>query len=92
MATRTRNAPPTPLDTIEAILDEVEEYSDIVQKLRRKLSRLPRASERYLDLLAELEVELDVLNGKVEWAHEVIEKFNESLPDDTGEHLPRVGS
>ncbi len=37
-----------------------------------------------MDLLAELEVELDVLNGKVEWAHEAIEKFNESLPDDTG--------
>ncbi len=83
MPIRTRNAVPTRLDTIEAILDEVEEYSGIVEKLRRKLGRIPRGCEPYLDLLAELEVELDVLNGKVEWAHDAIEKFNDSLTEDT---------
>jgi hypothetical protein len=82
MATQTRNAPPTPLDTIEAILDEVGEYSEIVETLRRKLRGLTRGSESYLDLLAELEVELEVLGGKVEWAHETIQQYNDSLPED----------
>jgi hypothetical protein len=45
MATQTT---PT-LSTVERLLDEVEEYSDRLQKLRHKLSRLRRGSEAYLE-------------------------------------------
>ena len=77
MATQTT----TTLSTVERLLDEVEEYSDRLQKLRHKLSRLRRGSEAYLDLLPDLEVVLDVLRSKAEHAHEALEEFEESLTD-----------
>ena len=78
MATQTA---PT-LATIDRLLDEVEEWSDRVRKVRRKLGRLGQGSEAYLSLLPDLEVEIAVLKSKVEHAHEAIEEFEESLPDD----------
>lgn len=69
------------LSTIERLLDEVDEYSGRLQKIRRKLSRLRRGSEAYLDLLPDLEVVLDVLRSKAEHAHEALEDFEESLTD-----------
>ncbi len=77
MATQTT---PT-LSTIERLLDEVEEYSGRLQKIRHKLSRLRRGSEAYLDVLPDLEVALDVLRSKAEHAHEALEEFEESLID-----------
>jgi len=77
MATQTT---PT-LSTVERLLDEVEDYSGRLQKLRHKLSRLRRGSEGYLDLLPDLEVALDVLRSKAEHAHEALEEFEESLSD-----------
>ncbi len=77
MATQTT---PTLL-TIERLLDEVEEYSHRLQKVRHKLSRLRRGSEAYLDVLPDLEVALDVLRSKAEHAHEALEEFEESLTD-----------
>lgn len=67
--------------TIERLLDEVEEWSDRVQKARRKMSRLRQGSEGYLDLLPDLEVEIAMLKSKVEHAHEALEEFEESLPE-----------
>ena len=67
------------LSTVERLLDEVEDYSDRLQKIRHKLSRLRRGSEAYLDLLPDLEVVLDVLRSKAEHAHEALEDFEESL-------------
>ena len=69
------------LSTIERLLDEVDEYSGRLEKIRTKLSRLRRGSEAYLDLLPDLEVVLDVLRSKAEHAHEALEDFEESLPD-----------
>ncbi len=67
--------------TIERLLDEVEEWSDRVQKARRKMSRLRQGSEAYLDLLPDLEVQIAMLKSKVEHAHEALEEFEESLPE-----------
>jgi hypothetical protein len=50
-----RAAPPT-LETVELLVDEVREYSDRFNTLRRKLGRLRRGSEAYLDLLADPDV------------------------------------
>jgi hypothetical protein len=74
-------APPS-LETIEGILDEVDEYYNRVSRIRQKLRRHKRGSEPYLDLLPDLEVELSVLKNKAAWAEEVIERFEDSLTDD----------
>lgn len=70
------------LETLEALLDEVNEYYERVRKIRQKLSRLRRGSDAYLDLLPDLETELFTLKLKVEHAHEALEEFTESLPDE----------
>ncbi|PYS36851.1 MAG: hypothetical protein DMG14_23300 [Acidobacteria bacterium] len=69
------------LSTIERLLDEVEEYSGRLQKVRHKLNRLRQGSEAYLNGLPDLEVALDVLRSKAEHAHEALEEFEESLTD-----------
>jgi len=69
------------LSTVERLLDEVEEYSSRLRKLRHKLSRLRRGSGAYLDLLPDLEVALDVLRSKAEHAHEALEDFEDSLTE-----------
>ena len=69
------------LSTIERLLDEVEEYSGRLQKVRHKLNRLRQGSEAYLNVLPDLEVVLDVLRSKAEHAHEALEEFEESLTD-----------
>ncbi len=77
MATK---ATPT-LSTIEGLLDEVDEWYGRVSKIRRKLRRLPRGSEAYLNLLPDLWVELDWLKMKAETAAEALDEFEESLPE-----------
>jgi hypothetical protein len=74
-------APPS-LETIEGILNEVDEYYDRVSRIRQKMRRHKRGSEPYLELLADLSVEVDVLKNKAQWAEEVIEAFEDSLPDE----------
>jgi hypothetical protein len=46
------------------------------------MRRHKRGGEPYLELLADASVELDVLRSKAEYAGEIIEAFEESLPDD----------
>jgi hypothetical protein len=70
------------LQTIERIIDEVDEWYGRVRALRQKLSRLKRGSPSYLDLLPELEVQLDVLKNKAAWAARALEEYEESLPED----------
>jgi len=43
---------------------------------------LRRGSGPYLDVLADLDVELLALKLKAEYAHEALEEFEDSLPDD----------
>jgi hypothetical protein len=43
---------------------------------------LRRGSEAYLDLLADPDVEIFALKLKAEHAHEALEQFEDSLPDD----------
>jgi hypothetical protein len=69
------------LSTVERLLDEVDEWCGRVQEVRKRLGRLPRASEAYLDLLPDLEVELDTLRLKTQHALEVLEEFEDSLPE-----------
>jgi hypothetical protein len=68
--------------TVERHLDEVEEWSDRVRKIRQKMNRARRGSEPYLDHLPELEVELRWLEQKAKHAAEAVDTFLESLPDD----------
>ena len=79
MVTQTKAIPT--LATVERLLDEVEEWSNRLQKIRHKLGRFRRGSEAYLELLPDLEVSLDVLRSKAQHAHEALEKFEESLTD-----------
>jgi len=69
------------LSTVERLLDEVDEWCGRVQEVRQTLGRLPRASEAYLDLLPDLEVELDTLRLKTQHALEALEEFEDSLPE-----------
>jgi hypothetical protein len=70
------------LATLEQMLAEVEEWFERFEKVRRKLGQQERGSEAYLDMLPELEVHADVLRSKAEQAHEALEAFEDSLPDD----------
>jgi hypothetical protein len=46
------------------------------------MRRHKRGSEAHLELLADASVELGVLKRKAEYAGEILEAFEESLPDD----------
>lgn len=74
-------APPT-LETVEGLLDEVDEWYGRLRRVRQRMRRLKRGSESYLELLADASVELDVLKNKAQYAGEILEAFEESLPDD----------
>jgi predicted nucleic acid-binding Zn-ribbon protein len=78
MATKTA---PT-LDTVERLIEEVEEWSGRVHRIRQKMSRVKRENDPYQDLLSELSVELDWLKMKAEAAAEAIDEYHESLPED----------
>jgi chromosome segregation ATPase len=70
------------LDTVEGLIEEVEEWSGRVHRIRQKMSRVKRESDPYQDLLSELSVELDWLKMKAEVAAEAIDEYHESLPED----------
>jgi hypothetical protein len=75
----TRIAPT--LSTVTRLLDELDEWHARVRKIRHKLARHRPGSEAYLDLLPDLETELDALRLKVEHAHQALEEYEDSLPD-----------
>lgn len=77
MATKTA---PT-LETVQRLVDEVEEWSGRVQKIRQKMARVKRGSEAYQELLSDLWVELEWLKMKAEVAAEAIDEYQESLPE-----------
>jgi uncharacterized coiled-coil DUF342 family protein len=70
------------LDTVERLIEEVEEWSGRVHRIRQKMSRVKRESDPYQDLLSELSVEVDWLKMKAEAAAEAIDEYQESLPED----------
>ena len=70
------------LDTVERLVEEVEEWSGRVHRIRQKMSRVKRESDPYQDLLSELSVEVDWLKMKAEAAAEAIDEYQESLPED----------
>jgi predicted nucleic acid-binding Zn-ribbon protein len=70
------------LETLERLVDEVEEWSGRIRKIRQKMARLKRGSEAYQDLLADLWVEIDWLKMKAEVAADAIDEYQESLPED----------
>ena len=70
------------LDTVERLIEEVEEWSGRVRRTHQKMSRVKRESDSYQDLLSELSVELDWLKMKAEAAAEAIDEYHESLPED----------
>jgi hypothetical protein len=76
----TKTAPK--IGTVERLIEEVEEWSGRVHKIRQKMGRVKRESEPYQDLLCELSVELDWLKMKAEVAAEAIDEYHDSLPED----------
>ncbi len=70
------------LETVERLIDEVEEWSARVHKIRQKMGRVKRERDPYQDLLSELSVELDWLKMKAEHATEAIDEYHDSLPED----------
>ena len=72
------------LSTLERLLEEVDEWSGRVAKIRQRMSRLPPGSEPYLEMLSDLWVELTWLEQKAKHAAEAVDAFQESLPEDEG--------
>jgi hypothetical protein len=73
------------LETIDALLDEVDETASNLKEFRRKVARAKPGSPAYLDMLPELETQLFLLNVKVQTAHDALEEYQESLPEDSDE-------
>ncbi len=73
------------LETVERLVDEVEEWYGRAHKIRQKMGRVKRGSEEYQGLLADLWVELDWLKMKAEAAADTIDEYQESLPEDDSE-------
>jgi hypothetical protein len=69
------------LETVERLIEEVEEWSGRVHKIRQKMSRVKRESDPYQDLLSELSVELFWLKMKAEVAADAIDEYQDSLPE-----------
>jgi hypothetical protein len=67
---------------VGVLLDEADEYYERFSKIRRKLGRVRRGSGPFLDLLADLEVELFTMKQRTEHAHEALEELEELLPDE----------
>ncbi len=78
MATKTALGP----ETVERLIEEVEEWSGRVHKIRQKMTRTKREGEPYQDLLSQLYAELFWLKMKAEVAAEAIDDYHESLPED----------
>lgn len=70
------------LDTVERLIEEVEEWSGRVHRICQKMSRVKRESDSYQDLLSELSVQLDWLKMKAEAAADAIDEYQDSLPED----------
>ena len=70
------------LETVERLIEDVEEWYERIRKIRQKMSGVERGSDPYQDLLSELSVELDWLKMKAEVAAEAIDEYHESLPED----------
>jgi uncharacterized coiled-coil DUF342 family protein len=70
------------LDTVERLIEEVEEWSGRVHRICQKMSRVKRESDSYQDLLSELSVQLDWLKMKAEAAADAIDEYHESLPEE----------
>ncbi len=75
----TKTAPT--LETLEGLLNEVCEWYGHVSKITGKMGRVKRGSEAYLDQLSDLWVELGVLSRKAQYAAEMIDAYQESLPE-----------
>ena len=69
------------LSTVERLLEEVDEWSGRVAKIRRRMSHLRHGSEPYLEILSDLWVDLTLLEQKAKHAAEAVEAFQESLPE-----------
>lgn len=67
--------------TAEALVDEVAEYYEPFEKLRRRLKTQKKGSQAYQDTLTELETASAVLRTKAEHACQGIDDVIESLPN-----------
>jgi hypothetical protein len=70
------------IETVERLIEEVEQWSGRVHKARQRMCRVKRESDPYQDLLSELSVYLDWLKMKAGVAAEAIDEYHESLPED----------
>ena len=70
------------LETVERLIEDVEEWYERIRKIRQKMSGVERGSDPYQDLLSELSVYLDWLKMKAEVAAEAIDEYQETLPED----------
>jgi hypothetical protein len=67
--------------TAEALVDEVAEYYEPFEKLRRRLKTQKKGTKVYQDTLTEIETASAVLRTKAEHACQGIDDVIESLPD-----------
>lgn len=70
------------LHTLETMLEEVVESSENFKRFFRELKNTDATSKRYPGLLAELWAESEVLSVKADHAKQVIDEFEDLIPDD----------
>lgn len=70
------------LRTLETLLEEVVESSEQFKLLFRALKRTDVTNKKYAGILSELWAESEVLKVKADHAKQVIDEFEDLLPDD----------
>jgi hypothetical protein len=81
MHARAKNPPPS-LDTFEFLVEEGEEYMRNLMVLYRKMKQARRGSDKYFDLMAEVETEASRVRARMESIMEEGNAITEAMPDD----------
>jgi uncharacterized phage infection (PIP) family protein YhgE len=81
MATRTKNPAPS-VQTLNAMLEESEEYMRELISLSHKMHQLKSGSEKYFDLMADAATAATVVREKMNSLISEVDAITEAMPDD----------
>ena len=70
------------IETVEKLLDEVNEGIDCAERVCRRLDRLQKGSLDYEDGLEDLAHELEFIAGKVESVGEALQALKKPAPEE----------
>jgi hypothetical protein len=81
MATKTKNLAPS-LDTFEFLLEEGEDYMLDLIRLYRKMRQAKRGSDKYFNLMAEVETAALVVRARMDSIMREADAITDAMPDD----------